>query len=82
LQIRPHDVHGYRPKQGLYTLDKDTEVAYCASTSANPHGPDGKPYGAGGLPQYYIPGVTNNPATGQANPDPRFHRTGEVPCGP
>jgi RHS repeat-associated protein len=81
LQIKPDPTHGYRKTYGLYTLDQDTPVAYCASTSANPTGPPpgNQPYGAGGLPQYYIPGVSGNPT---ANPDPRYHRTGEVPCAP
>jgi hypothetical protein len=40
--------------------------------------------GPGGLPQYFIPGVKNDPSgTGRVDPaDPRFTRVGEIPLGP
>jgi hypothetical protein len=83
--IKPDGTKGLpRGNYGLYTLTRPTTVAYCASTTANPAGPDGTPYGAGGLPQYYIPGVTGTTtAQDKAYPtDPRFTKTGDIPCAP
>ena len=81
LQINVDPKYGPRSTYGLYTFTKDTEVAYCPNTSANPS-VGGKPYGAGGLPQYYIPDVTKSPDYKVAGADPRFTRTGQVACGP
>ena len=80
LQINVNPAYGPRTRYGLYTFTQDAD-AYCPNTSANPS-VNGKPYGAGGLPQYYIPGVTKSPDYQQAGADPRFTRTGQVNCGP
>jgi RHS repeat-associated protein len=84
LQVMPSKNPDGSPKYpprgtyGEYTLTRDTPAAYCASTTANPQ------YGAGGLPQYYIPGVSGAKQAhdDQSPADPRFTRTGGIPCAP
>ncbi|WP_109077890.1 RHS repeat-associated core domain-containing protein [Aggregatibacter kilianii] len=53
LQVEPHPVHGYRGQFGVYEVTSPTRVA-TASTLANPQ------YGAGGLPQVFMPEFRTN----------------------
>jgi RHS repeat-associated protein len=67
----------YRPTMGLYKTTQGMWVASGVAKANTGNGP-------GGLPQYFIPGVKNDPAgTGMVDPsDPRFTRVGEIPLGP
>jgi uncharacterized Zn-binding protein involved in type VI secretion len=52
LQVKPHDVYGYRPNVRAYEVTADTPAAM-GITSANPQ------HGAGGLPQIFVPELGN-----------------------
>jgi RHS repeat-associated protein len=70
LQIIPHAQFGFRKKVGFYTLQEDTTVAV-STASANTH------LGAGGLKQYYVPGVSSD-SSGVMKPNSMLVRTGEA----
>lgn len=50
LQVKPHDVYGYRGEVSGYMFTKNVTGGY-GITSANPQ------FGSGGLPQYFIPNI-------------------------
>ena len=50
LQVKPHDVYGYRGGVSGYMFTKNVTGGY-GITSANPQ------FGSGGLPQYFIPNI-------------------------
>ena len=50
LQVKPHDVYGYRGQVSGYAFNKTVTVGY-GTALANPQ------YGAGGQPQFFIPNV-------------------------
>ncbi|MEE0675880.1 MAG: hypothetical protein UCN61_08480 [Ruminococcus sp.] len=50
LQVKPHDVYGYRGEVSGYMFTKNVTGGY-GITSANPQ------YGSGGLPQIFIPNI-------------------------
>jgi len=47
LQVRPHDVFGYRPEMGAYILNSDVRIP-AGTVQANPG------FGSGGANQYFI----------------------------
>ncbi|WP_295090453.1 polymorphic toxin-type HINT domain-containing protein, partial [Ruminococcus sp.] len=50
LQVEKHPIYGYRSEMKGYIFNQDIEAAY-GITNANPQ------FGAGGLPQYFVPDV-------------------------
>lgn len=52
LQVKPHDVFGYRSEVGVYEVVNDTKAAF-GTTLANPQ------FGDGGLPQIFAPDYKN-----------------------
>ena len=48
LQVKPHDIFGYRQDIGVFRVSYDTPAAF-GTTYANPQ------FGGGGLPQLFVP---------------------------